>query len=308
MAVVASDLVRVEDADAAALDEAIVKTVTYSDVFSYPLTVQEIHRYLTGVATTVEAVERSVRELSASGRLACVEEYYALPGREGTVETRRRRAAISERLWEKAISYGHTIARLPFVRMVAVTGALSVDNSEDDDDLDYLIITEPGRLWTCRACVLALVRLAARRGDVVCPNYFLSERALVMRETSLYTAREMIQMVPLAGFDLYRRMLELNPWVGDYLPNAGVWARPTGAPPERSGVTAAAEGLLRTPVGGWLEGWEMRRKLRKLGAQSAASLNPAESDFGPDWCKGHFNSHGQRTIAAMGNRLGGQGA
>lgn len=290
-----------------ALDEAIVQAVTYSDVFSFPLTAVEIHRYLAGVrASFAEVCDALTGSQLVRDRLTAKGDYYALAGRESIVETRLHRALAAEALWPRALAWGRRIAALPFVRMVAVTGALSVNNSETDDDLDYLIVTEPGRLWLCRAFVIALVRLAARRGDVICPNYLLSLRALVVGDRNIYTAREMTQMVPLAGLEVYEEMRRLNGWVDEFLPNAG--GLPRKAPPEpgpRPWLSRSAEALLRTPVGGRLERWEMGRKLRKLSRQSAASFNPAESDFGPDWCKGHFHSHGTRTISAVDVRLGG---
>jgi hypothetical protein len=158
-----------------------------------------------------------------------------LPGRGASGAIRQGRAAAAAALWTRAIYYGVRIAALPFVRMVAVTGALAVDNCEPGDDLDYLIVTEPGRLWLCRAIIIALVRLAQRRGDVICPNYLLSERALVLDSRSLYTAREVAQMVPLTGLAIYQRKERrgrrnpltkmYGPSVASQMKNAGVRAR-----------------------------------------------------------------------------------
>ena len=196
----------------AALEHAIVQAVAYADVFDYPLTVDEIHRYLIGVPASRGAVRaalatpRLVPEvLSRSGR------YFTLAGRESAIDTRRRRAAVAADYWRRAVRYGHLIGNLPFVRMVAVTGALAMDNIADGD-IDYLVITEPGRLWLCRALVVGLVRTAAFRGTELCPNYFLSEQALVLSERNLFTAHEVAQMVPLSGIETYQRLRSLNRW------------------------------------------------------------------------------------------------
>jgi hypothetical protein len=198
------------------------------------------------------------------------------------------------------VRYGHTISQLPFVRMVAVTGALAMDNMADGD-IDYLVITEPGRLWLCRALIVGLVRVAAIKGTELCPNYFLSEHALVLSERNLFTAHEVAQMVPVAGIETYERMRDLNRWTDTYLPNAG------GAPrliasiePSERRTRRIVERTLRSRICGPVERWEMARKMKKLGTRSNGHV---EAAFGPDWCKGHFGDHGQATLARYAERL-----
>jgi hypothetical protein len=149
--------------------------------------------------------------------------------------------------------------------------------------------------------VVAVVKLAARRRVTLCPNYFLSERALVLEERNLFTAHEVAQMVPLTGLATYERMRQLNRWTEAYLPNAGGPPRRiAAATPHGRRARALAERLLRTPVGGQIERWEMARKVRKLGAQS---VDHAEAAFDVDWCKGHFGDHGQYTLERFAQRM-----
>jgi hypothetical protein len=284
------------------LAQAILCTVAYSDVFDHPLTEEEIHTYLIEVPAPREAVHRALTEyLLPSGRLACREGHFMLPGREEALALRRRRGEFSTRLWPSAARYGRWIGHLPFVRMVAVTGSLAMDSADRQADLDYLIVTRPGRLWLTRALVILLVRLASRRGDTICPNYFLSERALELPQRNLFTAHELAQMVPLAGEEVYRRMWRLNGWVRGYLPNAarrGGGARLSGFYPEK--IRPGLEALLQGGLAGRLEQWEMRRKQIRFGR--LAHPHP-ETAFGPDICKGHFDDHGQRILEAYQERL-----
>src|SRR5579884_1517189 len=150
------------------LARAIVHTVAYSDIFDYPLTAAEIHRYLIGEAVSPEQVaallqddERRPRELSA------VDGFFTLAGREALVSTRRQREQRARAFWSRALGYGRIIASLPFVRMVAVTGELAMDNVRPDSDIDFFIVTEHRRLWLCRLLIVCLVRLAALRGDAL---------------------------------------------------------------------------------------------------------------------------------------------
>ena len=287
-----------------ALDRAILHTMIYADVFDYPLRSDEIHRYLTGVSASPIVVSARLREL-VPGVLERRGAFYVLPGREAIVAQRERREKLAARLWSKALGYGRWIARLPFVRMLAVTGSLAVNNVEAGADLDFLIVTRAGRLWLCRALILALGRLAELEGLRICPNYLISECSLVFSEQTLYAAHELTQMVPLSGQEVYDRIRRLNGWVDHFLPNAeGAPLSSLGALRDNpdSQVRLLLESLLLTRPGNWIEKWEMERKIRKLRLEND---NNPEASFSVDLCKGHYNRHGQRTEYSLRERLEG---
>ncbi len=287
-------------------EQAIVNTVSYVDVFDYPLTPAEIHRYLIRLSLTQAETQRLLRQGNlVPDYLSRRDGLYMLPGREGVAEVRQQRQDASRQLWPAAVTYGRLIAGMPFVRLVAVTGSLSVNNVNPGGDIDYLVVTANDRLWIARAFALLIVRWAARRGHEVCPNYFLSERALHLSDRSLYTAHEITQMVPLYGGRVYDALRQANEWTRDYLPNAD------GPPPtlreaeahlRRLGPSAnhrLLEATLATPPGLRLDRWEMRRKIAKF---RRVYQGWQESDFSPDTCKGHFDRHQQRVAAADAQR------
>lgn len=283
-----------------ALLRAIFHTLAYSDVFDYPLTAGEVYHYLTSMSASLEDVTQALADETLFARVG---DYFTLRGRENIVETREHRAKIAEHLWRKAARYGRVLARLPFVRMVAVTGSLAMDNTEEDKDIDYMIVTEPGHLWLGRAFSLLVARLARREGVSLCPNYLITTNALELNERSLYVAHELAQMIPLSGMEIYREILHLNGWMADYLPNA---TRAPGAPRKmeplqgRSRVQRVLEAFFGLPFGGWLEKWEMNRKIARLRREQSASF---ESYFSADVCKGHIDRHGQKTEDVLMNRL-----
>jgi hypothetical protein len=283
-----------------ALDAALLRTVAYADVFDYPLTEAQLWRYLVGVAATPADLHAALRAGHLNEILHICNGFVVLAGRTNLVEQRQERVARARLLWEQARFYAARLAQLPFVRMVAVTGALAMDNVAPGADIDYLIVTTPGRLWLCRTLTVLLVRVARLAGHVICPNYLISERALVMQDRSLYTAHELAQMVPLAGMPIYRRMRALNGWVDQWLPNATM-------PPDRATngtgggrIGAMVETVLPATIGTWLERSEMERTTRRLIRRHGPA---AEASFGPDWCKGHFAGHGGRILAAYQQRL-----
>jgi len=283
-----------------ALERAIMCTVSYSDVFDYPLTEGEVHRYLDGVAATPAEVSRALDGLSGP-RLCSDGDMVALAGRDEVFAVRRRRQREAERLWPAARRWGRLVGRLPLVRMVAVTGALAVDNVKTGADIDYLIVTVPGRVWLCRSMIIQMVRLARLRGVVLCPNWVLAADALSLENHTLFAAREMTQMVPIVGLELYRRTRELNPWVDELLPNA---AGPPRAIDDgehrRSRLTALGERVLQSRAGSAVEDWERRRKTREILGSSPANPEVVLDDR---QCKGHVDAHGVRITRAYTHRL-----
>lgn len=281
--------------------EAVLLTVAYADVFDWPVKAEEVYRYLVGAPAGRAQVRLALEAGVRSGRLAYEDPYYYPAGRASPVPIRLRRAQVARRLWPRAESYGRLMAGLPYVRGVSVTGALAVGSVEAGADLDYLVVTEPDRLWLCRALVILLVRWAAIHGDEVCPNYFLTRRALQFDRPNFYSAHEFLRMAPLAGWGVYREMLAANRWAQYFLPNAYAWrAQAYAGRHDPGGRRAAAfvERCLQTPPGDRFERWERERKQKKFNARLRAAgtqaPDKAEAGFCDDWCKGHFNGHAAR--------------
>jgi len=272
------------------LEDAILRTLLYANVFHFPLTQTEIHRYLIGCS----AAETEIACILASSTrlqhfIICTDGYYAFCNDEKIIGQRQAKQGYLERLHRRAARYGQLIAALPFVRMVAVTGALAVDNPRGPaDDLDYLIVTRAGRVWLTRALVILLVRLARLRGVLLCPNYVLAEDALEQERQDLYIAHELIQMRPVYGFGVYAEMRRVNRWSELYLPNSAIDANVQ--PETRRILKQFGEWLLGSRIGDKLELWEQRRKLRKF--ERAAQTPGASFKLDAQHVKGHFNDYG----------------
>lgn len=276
--------------------DVIVRAVAYGDVFDYPLSVAEAWR---NAQIDVERArfDAALRLAIVSGRLSWDAGWLSLPGRDVVREIRRARAEHARRLWSIAVRVGDWLGRLPFVRHVAVSGALAVDNVEPGADIDLFLITAPGRVWTCRALVLAANRLAERFGATLCPNYLVSSRVLVLPERNLFTAHELTQLVPLQGQRAYLELRERNRWTHRWLPNAGHRGAPAGA---RAALDPGAfeRWWARRKVADRLERWEMERKVARWRFDAGP-----EADFAADRCKGHFRAHGHRVLTAYASRL-----
>jgi len=286
-----------------ALSEAILRTLIYADVFNFPMTAAEIHHFLINQRAALIDVEIT---LGASRwlneRIDCIEGYYVLRGRTPIIEERQQREKFSEALWPAARQYGAVLAKLPFVRMVALTGALAVRNAHSaEDDLDYLIVTQTGRVWLARAFTVLLVRLVKLRGMTICPNYVLSESALTQSSHDLYMAHEVAQMIPISGFSIYHKFRAANRWTETQLPNAIAPFYPEEEAKHSGLLKFLLEKLLGGFIGNKLEDWERRRKLRKFASESRKPHTSAQLDS--EHVKGHFNDYGYPTLNKYHARL-----
>jgi hypothetical protein len=289
------------------IEAAILRTVLYADLFHFPLTVAEIHHFL--IHDEPVELDRIAETLTHSTVLQPLLEnkhgYVVYGGRLELVALRQARETASAHLWPLAMHYGTWLSCLPFVRMVALTGALAMHNAADhDDDLDYILVTMPRRVWLARAFSIMLVRLARLRGIEVCPNYVLAESALEQDKHDIFMAHEVVQMVPLYGQELYNRFRLANAWVEDQLPNArGAFYQETERLPGGfwAVLKRSVEVLLGGGLGDWLEHWEYRRKLRRFAPDMKKPHSSAKLD--DNHVKGHFNDHGHPVLQKFYQRL-----
>lgn len=284
----------------------ILKPLLYADIFDYPLTFEEIYKFLE-LSVSPATVNLLLEQAVQRQQIMKVEGFYCLAGKAHLIVQRQQRQQLADAIWPQAMVYGQWIASLPFVKMVAVTGSLAVDNPRHlREDIDYLIVTCPGRLWLCRAMIILLVKYVHRRGAHLCPNYILTEKLLRLEDNNLYTARELLQMVPLYGAETYRRMRLVNDWVTDYLPHGQELnlskINDTLSSRQRFGKKWS-QVMLRGAVGNLLESALRQIQVRKhtrLAQQRGAADRVI---FTADQCKGHYDSHGDKTIQTYELRL-----
>ncbi len=199
-------------------DEAMIRALCYSDIFDFPLTVDEIVRFSPETAITIdEAGER----LNSGGPLAGVVKrsgnFYHLDGRGENCQRRLDRETESRQQLDIALKRLIPLQGIPFLRAAAVTGALAAMNSPAGDDVDLLIISSRGRTWTAYF-FLRLWRRFSHNPDI-CFNVFVSESDLVFRNQNLFYAREILGALPVLNNGAYDRFIDANRWIFDVFPS-----------------------------------------------------------------------------------------
>ena len=213
------------------LQKDIIKTLAYADIFDFPLKDEEIFKWLISSSNIpLTSFKKTLKEMTDKGVLDQQGDYYCLPGKEKNLKTRQARTKFSQVKLILAQKAAQKLSWLPTLKMVGVTGALAMGNCEEDDDIDFIVITAANRLWFSRMIlylispVLGIKRRKPREKvvkDKICFNLFLDENHLRINPQNLFLAHEICQIKPLLNKDnTYEKFLWENRWVSNFLPNA----------------------------------------------------------------------------------------
>lgn len=197
--------------------DAIIEPILYGDVFDFPLRLTEIHQFCSFEISLQELEEFVTTDETFGEVISRDKGLYFIKGRDELVSIRENRSSESDKCWQKARLVARVLRYIPFIDGIFVTGSLAVENAKKADDLDFLILTRPQRLWFVFGILGSLQRLISRR--YLCPNYYIASDSLTLERRSKYVAREALQAQLLYGEDLYELFYEQNEWVRSYFPN-----------------------------------------------------------------------------------------
>lgn len=203
------------------LDESILRVLIYYDLFGYPLTLREVYLFADASDILPEEIEEGLESLRNDGTIDSRDGYWYLASSGPDVVARRKRMEIAgERMWKIARRIGSLMKMAPFVRGIYISGQLSRYIADEQSDIDYFIVTDPGRLWIVRTFFVLLRRtLFLNSRKYFCTNYYVTADNLAIRERNIYAACETTALKPLWNRDLFRRIVAKNRWVFEFYPN-----------------------------------------------------------------------------------------
>lgn len=222
------------------LHRMILETVAYYDVFDYPLTEFEVWKLLLmsdgeGMSApdiSFRMVEETLEGSYLRKRLGRARGFVFLRGRERLIALRLERQRIADRNIRGARMVAGILRFFPFVRMVGLTGSLSMKNADRGSDWDFFIVLRSGYIWTGRATVTALLHLFGlrRHGNHIahraCLNFWVTTRSLEIRLKDLFSSSEYFFIIPLFGEAVFRTFQQSNVWIRWFRPHFRVTRLP----------------------------------------------------------------------------------
>ncbi len=198
----------------------LVKTILYFDIFAYPLTRDELIAY-TGIdGQDAEIALEKLDQLVIKGLLSYSGGFYFMGNRDALVERRIQGNQRAQKRMKAARFYSGIIARFPFVESVMLSGSIAKGYMGKNDDIDYFIVTKPGRLWLVRSMLVLFKKIFLQNSyRNFCINYFVDSDHLEIRDRNRFTATEIAFLIPMFNRELHARMIAANSWVREYYPN-----------------------------------------------------------------------------------------
>lgn len=204
----------------------ILKTIAYFDLFRYPLSAEQIYAFLPRNSVTADRVAGAARSLVTEQKLSHHDGLYHLPSEHSLlVRERRHGERRAVRMLIAARFVARFIKLFPYVRGIFLTGSLSKNVAESTGDIDFMIVTEPGRLWICRT-LLTLFRKIVLFGNskFFCTNYYVTQNGMTVGSRNLYAAVEVVTTKALWNADAFRDYQNKNSWTKQFLPNTSAAA------------------------------------------------------------------------------------
>jgi hypothetical protein len=241
---------------------AILRTLLYFDVFQYPLTEEEISRFNPLPGLSAKEVEAELEELVCEGIVLQHMGHYGFGALAANLEKRVADNARARSRMAKAHRIGRFIGRFPFVRAVMLSGSISKGCLAKDGDIDYFVITEPGRLWIARTLLIGFKKLFLFNSrKAFCVNYFVDLDHLEIEDRNLFTATEILTLLPVCGADACAAFFRANRWANTFLPDLPPPAT-RHVPAIHGPVKRLFERCMRNGMGDEVDEWCMLRTLR----------------------------------------------
>ena len=197
----------------------ILKTLAYFDLFHYPVTRYELLIF-SSEKTSLSLIDEELSSLLFEKIIFQLDEFYSLQNKPAFAERRRRGNLRAVEQLSIAKRVAKILNWFPFVRSIAVSGSLSKHFSEENSDIDFFIITSANRLWIARTSMHLLKKLSFIVGkqNWFCMNYYVDECAMNIPEKNIFTAMEIVTLIPMQGMDCFQKFRKANTWTSEYFP------------------------------------------------------------------------------------------
>jgi hypothetical protein len=199
---------------------SILRVLLYFKIFNYPIKKEELFQYVCS-ENKIE-VQSALARLIGDGYVSTKDDFiWVLNDGQKIIPDRLAGNEKAEKFLKIAKQQANFLSWFPFIKCICVSGSLSKLYMDDHSDIDYFIIAKERRLWLTKLLMSAIVETLEFLGleKYFCPNYIITENNLTISDRNVYTAMEIITLIPLYNENEYERFLAANNWIKEYFPH-----------------------------------------------------------------------------------------
>jgi glycosyltransferase involved in cell wall biosynthesis len=280
---------------------ALLATVVYADLFNSPLPLVGALTASVGLAFDEAEVRRLAKGPGLSPLLTLHPSgFLVMAGREHLVDPMPEREALTRQLLDRNRARLSTLAALPFVRALVISGGVAHRNPGTRPDVDLFVVAARGRAYTAYTMLFLATKLTGTR-HLICPNYLVDENELAIAyHRDLFTAHQLVSARPFSGQPAYEALCRTNEaWVRSFFPAFAPQAASNARLPTASQL---ASELALWPAAPVLEGlfrWAWRFRLRR---RAATAIRP-DLVLGNGILKLHLSDYRRTVLERFAARL-----
>jgi len=223
----------------------------YFSIFKYPLKLEEICSFHPDKDR--KNIEAELAGLIEKNVICKVDEFYLPDCDLECIEKRKKGNLMAAEVLGKAKERAEFISRFPFVEGVGVSGSLSKGYYDSKSDIDFFVITKPGKVWIARTLLMLYKKIFLLNSrKYFCINYFLSSANLEVEEKNRFTATEIKTLIPFQGKDTLEAFYRKNEWISNIF---GPFAPDLASVPNitKPGLSKVAENVFDNRFGDFVD-------------------------------------------------------
>lgn len=201
----------------------VIRVLAYYQLFHHPLKASEITRFVNVTPMVTKNINNALSTLLHLNVVFQFEGYFSLENDPSLVHARLEGEIRAKSLLKVAQRMSKLIYSFPFVRAVFISGSLSKGVVPKDADIDYFIVTKRNKLWITRTLLVMFKRIFLLGSKkFFCVNYFVDENHMEIPDKNIFTATEIVTLIPMQGKSCCETFLSSNHWFKDHFPNVSL--------------------------------------------------------------------------------------
>src|SRR3989344_2294988 len=193
---------------------AILQTLAYylamADMALTPLEIRKYTLLKEGRIPLFE-IHNALNSLKNKGVVVERNGFWTVKTGELSMQNRLKGTKNSAFKWKKFSSTANFIPYIPYVRRVAVTGSVALNNATQKSDIDMLITTKKDRIWTTRFLITIISGVLGNRRygqnitDRLCFNHYMTADSEVFGPPNISSV---VQNINIPVWDIDKKKYE----------------------------------------------------------------------------------------------------